>query len=266
MKSTVIQSCHLGPDISAEHAIEEHFFIALLKGSLDAYNGYKNYHLKPGGYCIARKNHLLRYSKHKEDGDFQKIVIVLDEPLLKSFLKKHPASVTVSENEDPIFFIEENQLLQSFILSLEPYYTGEAEIDKTFSDLKREELLLILLRKNPELINVLFDFGIPQKIDLREFMNRNFRFNISLDRFAFLTGRSLSTFKRDFQNLFKETPGHWLTRKRLEEAYFLIQNQNSKPGDIYTDLGFEDFSHFSFAFKKRFGHSPSDIIKVQNNS
>jgi len=266
MKSTVIQSCHLGPDISPEHTIEEHFFIALLKGSLDAYNGYKNYHLETGGYCIARKNHLLRYSKHKEDGDFQKIVIVLDEPFLQSFLKMHPAKAIVSENEDPIFFIEDDTLLQSFILSLEPYYTGEAEIDKTFSDLKREELLLILLRKDPELINVLFDFGIPQKIDLREFMNRNFRFNISLDRFAFLTGRSLSTFKRDFQNLFKETPGHWLTRKRLEEAYFLIQNQNLKPEDIYTDLGFEDFSHFSFAFKKRFGHSPSDIIKVQNNS
>lgn len=206
----------------------------------------------------------MRYTKHKEDGEFQKIVIVFDEAFLKNFLKKHPTFTTVYENEDPIVFIEEDKLLESFILSLAPYYTGEADIDKTFSDLKREELLLILLRKKPDLANVLFDFGAPQRIDLKEFMNRNFRFNISLDRFAFLTGRSLSTFKRDFRNLFNETPGQWLTRKRLEEAYFLINNQNLRPGNIYTDLGFEDFSHFSFAFKKKFGHSPSDITRKQN--
>jgi AraC-like DNA-binding protein len=266
MMSKLLQSCHLGPELSAEHAIQEHFFIALLKGTLDAYSGYSNYHLAPGGYCIARKNHLLRYTKHKQDGEFQKIVIVFDESFLKNFQKKHPTATAVYENEDPIVFIGEDNLLQSFILSLAPYYTGEAEIDETFSDLKREELLLILLRKNPNLASVLFDFGAPQRIDLKEFMNRNFRFNISLDRFAFLTGRSLSTFKRDFSNLFNETPGQWLTRKRLEEAYFLISNQNLRPSDIYMNLGFEDFSHFSYAFKKKFGHSPSDILKEQNNS
>lgn len=266
MMSNLLQSCHLGPELSPEHAIQEHFFIALLKGTLDAYSGHSNYQLAPGGYCIARKNHLLRYTKHKEDGEFQKIVIVFDEAFLKDFIKKHPVTTVVYENEDPIVFIEEDKLLQSFILSFAPYYTGEAEIDETFSNLKREELLLILLRKNPDLANVLFDFGSPQRIDLKEFMNRNFRFNISLDRFAFLTGRSLSTFKRDFRNLFNETPGQWLTRKRLEEAYFLISNQKLRPGDIYINLGFEDFSHFSFAFKKKFGHSPSDILREQNNS
>lgn len=259
MLSNLIKSCHLGPGLSAEHAIQEHFFIALLKGTLEAYSGSRHYQLTPGSYCIARKNHLLRYAKHKEDGEFQKVVIVFDEPFLKQFLKKHPATPTVYENEDPLIFIENERLVENFILSLAPYYTGEAEIDETFSDLKREELLLILLRQKQALANVLFNFGVPQRIELKEFMNQNFRFNISLARFAYLTGRSLSTFKRDFKNLFNETPGQWLTQKRLEEAYFLITHHNSRPGDIFTDLGFEDFSHFSFAFKKKFGHSPSNI-------
>jgi AraC-like DNA-binding protein len=48
-----------------------------------------------------------------------------------------------------------------------------------------------------------------------------------------LTGRSLSAFKRGFKSVFKESPSRWLVRKRLQEAYFLVQNQGRKPSDIY---------------------------------
>jgi AraC-like DNA-binding protein len=30
-----------------------------------------------------------------------------------------------------------------------------------------------------------------------------------------------------------------------------------KPSDVYLEVGFEDLSHFSFAFKKEFGKAPS---------
>ena len=86
MMSELLKSCHLGPELSAEHAIQEHFFIALLRGTLDAYSGHRNYQLAPGGYCIARKNHLLRYTKHKDDGELQKILIVFDQAFLKDFI------------------------------------------------------------------------------------------------------------------------------------------------------------------------------------
>ncbi len=41
-------------------------------------------------------------------------------------------------------------------------------------------------------------------------------FNMSLEKFGYLTGRSLTTFKRDFFKTFKTTPQRWLTQKRLE--------------------------------------------------
>jgi AraC-like DNA-binding protein len=50
-------------------------------------------------------------------------------------------------------------------------------------------------------------------------------------------------------------------QKRLEEAYFRIEKKGKRPSDIYLDLGFEDLSHFSFAFKKRFGRAPTALIK-----
>jgi AraC family transcriptional regulator, exoenzyme S synthesis regulatory protein ExsA len=75
-----------------------------------------------------------------------------------------------------------------------------------------------------------------------------------------LTGRSLSSFKRDFQKVFNLNPGIWLTQKRLDEAYFHITKEKQKPSDIYLNLGFEDLSHFSFAFKKRFGIKPTELL------
>jgi AraC-like DNA-binding protein len=35
--------------------------------------------------------------------------------------------------------------------------------------------------------------------------------------------------------------------------------QKRKAADIYLEVGFENLSHFSYAFKKQFGYSPSMV-------
>ncbi|WP_316848044.1 helix-turn-helix domain-containing protein [Pedobacter psychrodurus] len=50
-----------------------------------------------------------------------------------------------------------------------------------------------------------------------------------------------------------------MIQKRLREAHFLIENKKQKASEIYLDLGFEDLSHFSFAFKNRFGYNASSL-------
>lgn len=262
MKFNNLQSCHLGPEISPEQFIPEHFFLFLLKGSMISYDGNKNYRMNPGDYCIARKNHLVRYTKYKDEGKFEKVIITFDEDFLKRFLQRHLYTVEATGNDDSFLFIEEDHLIKNFVRSLEPYYNGTEKLDDDFVDIKREELLIILLKNNPQLKDIFFNFNLPHKIDLEHFMNHNYKFNISLERFAFMTGRSLSGFKRDFKSIFNMAPGKWLMRKRLQEAYFLLDKEHKKPGDIYIEVGFEDFSHFSFAFKKEFGISPSEVAKA----
>ena len=90
-------------------------------------------------------------------------------------------------------------------------------------------------------------------------MNKNYKFNVSVDRFAYLTGRSLSAFKRDFKAIFNDTPSHWLIQRRLEEAHFLLGKKGARTSEVYHEVGFLDLSHFSFAFKKRFGYSPAEL-------
>lgn len=260
MKSATMHSCHLGPEISPEQFIPEHFFMYVLKGHIDAYDGKMDYQAVPGDGFIARKNQLVRYTKHKDDGAFEKVVIVLDEPFLKSYQEKHPVT-TVAYETGAIIPIPTDTLIENFISSLQPYFRSGRPIDPEFSAIKREELLLILLRQNPQLVHVFFNFGVPEKINLEAFMNRNFRFNVSLDRLALLTGRSLSAFKREFSTVFNDSPSRWLLRKRLEEARFLLEKKHQKPTEVYLQVGFEDLSHFSFAFKKKYGAAPSHFVR-----
>lgn len=259
MKITEIKSCFIGPALSAEQFIAEHFFLFLAKGTMNGYDGNKHYVLKAGESCIVRKNRLARYNKIKNNNEFEKVIIFLDEDFLKSFQKKHSILFKNFTSKDAFIKLKKDDLINSFLLSLEPYYNNSGNINDKFSDLKREELLLILLQLYPELSDVLFDFGIPGRLDLEKFMQQNYKFNVSLERFAFLTGRSLSAFKRDFKIHFNETPNRWLIKRRLQEAHFLIEEKKQKPSDIYLDLGFENLSHFYAVFKKEFGYPPSAI-------
>ncbi|GAA4199901.1 hypothetical protein GCM10022289_10960 [Pedobacter jeongneungensis] len=259
MKITEIKSCTVGPVLSAEQFIAEHFFVFLAKGKMNGYDGNKHYVLKAGESCLVRKNRLARYNKVRYNNEFEKVIIFLDEAFLKAFQKKHSIVFKKFISKDAFVKFKKDNLINSFLLSLEPYYNNSGNISQTFSDIKREELLLILLQLHPELSDILFDFGIPGRLDLEKFMQQNYKFNVSIERFAFLTGRSLSAFKRDFKTIFQETPNRWLLKRRLQEARFLIEEKKQKPTDIYLDLGFEDITHFYFVFKKEFGTTPSEI-------
>lgn len=263
MKHAMIHSCVIGPVISEEQFIPEHFFLYLIAGSMAVYDGNKELKIKAGDYGLARRNYLAKYNKTPINDRFEKIVIVFDQPFLKACQDEYQFYIDKESSPDAIIKIDKNPLIESFIKSLDPYFNKEGKIEKDFHNIKRKELLLILLKQKPALKNIFFDFGKPEKLDLQEYMNRNYRFNVPLERFAFLTGRSLSAFKRDFQQTFNDTPGNWLMQKRLREAHFQINKKGKKPSDIYLELGFEDLSHFSFAFKKLFGHSPTSLTDTK---
>jgi AraC family transcriptional regulator, exoenzyme S synthesis regulatory protein ExsA len=246
-------------EISPEQFISEHTFMYIIKGIVHCYDGNKTYIFRSGACGLGRKNRLARYKKEKEDDELEKVFIFFDEGFLRMFQEKHRVDAAKWISPDTIVRIDPSDLITIFIRSLAPYYRGGGKIDPELADVKREELLIILLQNQPELAGIFFDYGTPEKINLEEFMNRNYKFNVSIGRFAFLTGRSLSAFKRDFKDLFNETPSRWLVQQRLREAHFLIDKKGKKPSEIFLDLGFETLSHFSFAFKKQFGTTPTGL-------
>ena len=248
---------HIGV-ISPEQFVAEHTFAYIIKGEMHLYDGSNSFVLRSGECGLARKNRLVRFKKEKENGELEKVFVFFDEQFLRAFQEKYKPGIKKIRPGETILRLPNNNLMPNFIQSLLPYY-DHGKIYEAFSDVKREELLIILLQAQPELAGLFFDYGIPEKINIEEFMNRNYQFNVSIDRFAYLTGRSLSAFKRDFKQVFNDTPSRWLVQRRLQEAYFLIDKKNQKPAKIYLELGFETLPHFSYAFKKHFGMAPTEL-------
>ena len=124
--------------------------------------------------------------------------------------------------------------------------------------LKVKEGVKLLLLAMPVLRSFLFDYSEPYKINLEKFMLNNFQFNVPVEKFAQLTGRSLAGFKRDFQKRFHTSPGKWLLEKRLQQSMALLKNRGKSVAETAFESGFENSSHFSRSFKQRFGMSPME--------
>lgn len=264
MKIDEITSCYIGPEISPEQFVPEHFFVFLCKGKMHGYDGGIYSQLNAGEACVVRKNRLARYNKDRQNDEFERVIVVLDEAFLKSYISKRAVDIGETDTDAVFLPLGEQPAITAFVSSLMPLSEGNNAPEQRLVDEKREELVDILLAHQPDLAGILFDFSRPDKINLEEFMCRNYRFNVSIQRFAFLTGRSVSGFKRDFRNIFDQSPAKWLIQRRLREAYFLILKKQQKPSQIYLDLGFEDLSHFSYAFKKYFGLKPSKLTAGMN--
>jgi len=155
--------------------------------------------------------------------------------------------------------LDGNPFIKGFFDSLLPYFHARKPFSDSMLTLKTNEAIELLLQHDPQLQHLLFDFNEPHKVHLPDYMHRHFMFNVPLERFARHTGRSLAAFKRDFGKAFGMAPGKWLQQRRLEEAHRLLQAEGRKPSDVYLDVGFENLSHFSFAFKKHFGITPAQV-------
>jgi AraC-like DNA-binding protein len=218
--------------------------------------------MKQGEMLLIRKNQLGEITKMPADGmDYQTIVITLREELLRKIALEEQIETGGRYTGAPNILIPGNDFLRGFFQSIIPYIKHPEEaITNGLGMLKVKEAVHLLLNIMPELKKLLFDFSEPYKLDLEQFMLSNFHFNIPVERFAHLTGRSLAGFKRDFQKTFSMSPRQWLQERRLTEARYLIEKKNKKPSAIYLDLGFESLSHFSSSFKKKYGKAPTEYV------
>jgi len=253
-------SCYSAASRVQEQFVHDHALTIILQGSLDFFLGNRHVTYHQGDIVLVRRNQLAKATKIPPEtgGAFKSISLHLYQDLLRKFSLEDGLQASEPWQGEGIVQLRPDAFAKSFVDSLTPYMSmDEGACDNTLVQLKAKEAVLLILRLNPAAKNLLFDFNEPGKIDLEEFMSQHYTFNVEMKRFAYLTGRSLATFKRDFEKIFHTSPGKWLQQKRLAQAYYLIKEKKRKPSDVYLEVGFEDLSHFSFAFKKEFGKAPS---------
>jgi AraC-like DNA-binding protein len=234
--------------------------VMLLAGQFTLETAGQKVSMRKGEILLIGKNQLGQITKTPLPGeDYETVVISLQEDLLRKIALEDQVEIKHKYTGASNLHIPANDFLRGYFQSVIPYVRNpEQKIPAAIEELKVKEAVKLLLHVMPELSGFLFDFSEPYKIDLEKFMLKNFYFNVPVEKFAQLTGRSLAGFKRDFKKTFGTSPRQWLQERRLKEARYLIEKKNRKPSAIYLDLGFETLAHFSHSFKKMFGKAPSE--------
>ena len=98
---------------------------------------------------------------------------------------------------------------------------------------------------------------------IMDYLEHNYMNDICMEEMANYTGRSLSTFKRDFRKCSTLSPREWLIQRRLEAARELIRKGGRKVSEICFEVGFKNLSHFSKAYKATYGIPPTEDIQQE---
>lgn len=230
--------------------------------------GKKTWHTTDGSFA-AEAGQTLYFKKGAAiveqffNEEFCLLLFFIPDDFIKNVVVEYAADLykphnTINATQSTIR-VENDAALTIFFNSMMSYFSKVEKPSEALLKLKLKELILNILvsPKNPAISNYFCKVAERKTPSLSEIMELNFRYNLSLDNYAELCNRSLSSFKRDFQKIYNETPGRWLLNKRLDYSVLLLKNDNKNISQVVFECGFEDLSHFSRAFKARFGVSPS---------
>ncbi|SOE21639.1 Helix-turn-helix domain-containing protein [Spirosomataceae bacterium TFI 002] len=238
---------------------EENAVIYVLEGKKRFSNPLEEVNVSKGDVVFIRRGFYLM--SESIDESYKSLVFFFDEKLIKDFVNQHLELFEKARKEQAstLLVLHGDETFGKFIASIFPYFKSKTKFLNHFLKLKLQELLLHLLAfdNSKHLLNVLKTIYLGEKEDLKYLMNNYYLKPLSMDELAKLSGRSLSTFKRDFKEQFSTSPATWIRNKRLDQAAFLLKNQSKSVAEVSEEIGFDSVSHFIKAFKERFGKTPS---------
>ena len=211
-------SCFEDKFFKSDIMFDHHMLIWFISGETKIVQADTTYLFKKGDIFLIPRNQLATIINYPKDGQPHKTVVMhLSTARLRDFyanLDVQPKALSSQK----ILCYNNHPLLESCISSLIPYFEMK-NLPENIASLKITEAISILRAIDKGIDDVLSNFEEPGKIDLVSYMEKNFMFNLPLEKFSYLTGRSLTTFKRDFGKAFDTTPQRWLTKKGLELAH-----------------------------------------------
>lgn len=253
--------CHGDQYYGGERAYDEPVLVSVVAGELRVVQAARTLVCGPGDTVLLPRHQPATLLKYPHNGlAYQALVVQLPRLLVRAYYAQHPPQAA-QPAASSLRHYPPHPLVQSLLASLRPYLELTQPPPEAVLAAKVTEAIEVLRNLDPHTDGLLADFTEPGKLNLVEFMQAHYLVNLPLARFSYLTGRSLTTFKRDFKKAFQLSPQRWLTQQRLAQAHYQLTEKGRRPIDLYQEVGFENLAHFSFAFKKQFGYPPTALAK-----
>jgi AraC-like DNA-binding protein len=245
-------------------------FVAVLEGEkvLHTADGYVT--IKKGEAFLAGKGtYLTSEITSSTKSAFKSLVFFFDDELLSRFMiEKVGKKQNVNDKicSSGILPINISSMLSACIDSTLLYFAHKVPHVKDIMRLKFEEVLFNIYysEKRDNFISFVSHALKDNSQKLEQIMFSNLTEPFTLNDFASLAGKSLSTFKKDFKIHFGMPPKTWINKERLKLAKFMLENSENNVTEICMDIGFQSISHFIQVFKKTYGTTPKQIQKNHN--
>ena len=197
-----------------------------------------------------------------EAGHFHSLLFYFDDDLIQAFLSTVKIGKIEKTSLPEFLKLGTDPTINLFAKSLLQIYQAQSLSDNNFLNLKILELLHLInaVVTEKKFTEFLFQLTLPKKRNIKTFIENNFDKPLNINDYAYLTGRSVSTFRREFKVQFQTTPKKWLKEKRIERAIELIDTQSLSVTELAYEVGYENISYFIKAFKLQTGFSPKQYM------
>ena len=208
-------------------------------------------------FLLIKSGHCLMSENIAPSNSYRSMLLFFSDEAVLDFLKKYNINSAAEGATVPYHICNYDAYIHQFVASLKQIYQNVDYLDTPLLQVKFEEIMIYLIQKKGRAF--LEHFLCVESDHVKHFkrvVESNTLNNLNLQELSFLCNMSLSTFKREFEKQYKESPKKWFVDKRLEHAAFLLITQYKRPIDIYGDIGFESLSSFTQSFKQKFGETP----------
>lgn len=265
---TVLEICNsLNKTFRGRLYLEDHLLLFVLSGKYTVIYGNQHITLRNNQMVLLKKSIVVEYEKSAEPQGNEPLdywMFFIKDDLLLDFAKKSNIKPPASSQSSPIIVQSANDRLLTYLESLRPYFTDKETINNDLLKLKFFELLYNLEAKEGNLIQQMLQFRPASKGNIASIMEEHMFNPVTLADLAYLSGRSLSSFKRDFYAIYQVAPSQWIREHRINKAKELLTSTSLPITDICFITGFESPAHFSRIFKDVTGCSPSSYRQKNN--
>lgn len=223
------------------------------------------------GLCVvAEENEMLfmprdtyLISDFIRDQDCIEVFLVFfDHELVGKFLSsKIEYQKKMSDNTPSICKLKAGDRIIKYFKSVSDIYSG-VDSSNDILDLKILEFLHLAHQENKnKIVDTLYSSeSLKKRRNIESIMFENYDKNLTVIDFANLSGRSLSTFNRDFKRKYGQTPRQWLIHKKMEKAGVLL-SEGVNVTNCALEVGYSNVSHFIKAYKSIHGTTPKMMKK-----
>ena len=256
---SIIDQCIVTAGERGTFFLEQHLLYVVLGGSVKLTCGRQTWTVGKNEMILLRRAQSVSYEKQgsEETGLFESQLFAINDELLKDFLTSQQVQIPQMTEELGAQVSPMSDRLVAYCWSLSPYFNDPSQVNPGLLRLKVMELLYNVMDCSKNIFRQMLQLRQPVKTDIHRVVEENYTSPISLDELAYLSGRSLSSFKREFQDIYVESPTRWIREKRLSKAQQMLRSSSLSVADVAYSLGFENPTHFSRIFKQQYGYAPS---------